>query len=456
MYENYPLWFTILTELGFKVMLSGALNHELFETGMESIPSENVCYPAKLAHGHIEWLLDKGVKTIFYPCVELRAANSSRRRQQLQLPGRRVLPAGAGQERRPAARPRGRFLDPFVNLADPEQARRAARGGLRRLGVTLAEAEAVAAGFAEDAQVQGRHQGRGRPGAGVHGRARHAGIVLAGRPYHVDPEVNHGIPEMITSARDGGAQRGRARPGMVELRLERPLRVRDQWTYHSRLYEAGAQVATEPDLQLVQLNSFGCGLDAVTTDQVQEILEAAGDVYTVLKIDEVSNLGAARIRLRSLQAATAERRPAFGPAPRPRPPRAEPGLHLAEKQTHTLYAPQMAPIHFRLLEPVLRRVGLRRQAPRARVQRGRRGRAEVRQQRRLLPGDHGDRPADQQVHLRRRRPRPRLGGDHPDRRHVPGHQLRGLLRKGLKDAGFAQVPVLAVSAQGLERTPASS
>ena len=455
MYENYPLWFTILTSLGFKVMLSGRSNHDLFAAGMETIPSENVCYPAKLAHGHIEWLLDRGVTTIFYPCVSLEQPSFEASDHHFNCPVVAFYPQVLAKNLDRLREPGVRFLDPFVNLADPDKLAERLVEIFEADGVTLAEAQtAVAAGFAEDAAYKADVLAEGRRALEYMAQHGRRGIVLAGRPYHVDPEIHHGIPEMITQL------------GMVVLtedavadapRLERPLRVRDQWTYHSRLYEAAARVGTEPELHLVQLNSFGCGLDAVTTDQVQEILESAGDVYTVLKIDEVSNLGAATIRLRSLKAATAERRPASAEVVTYAPDvRAGGGYPVFDKQArrhHTLYAPQMAPIHFRLIVPVLRRVGydvqLLEHASREDVEVGLRYvNNDVCYPAIMVIGQLINAFID--------------GGADPDTSSViitqTGGMCRatnyaGMLRKGLADAGFAQVPVLAVSAQGLEESP---
>ena len=387
MYENYPLWFTILTQLGFRVMISGRSNHELFESGMDSIPSENVCYPAKLAHGHVKSLIDKGVKTIWFPCVFFERKLVDRADDHFNCPIVATYPEvirtnveqlrggrggtgdaeGAdGAEGAEGAEGAGvRMLSPFLNLANPGKLAERLVEVFADWDVTLPEArKAVAAGFAEDAAFKADVRAEGRrtlEWMHEHGRK---GIVLAGRPYHIDPEINHGVPDVINTlgmavlsedsilpepaqpeveADDGvehqvaGGALSRAvasiRRGLSRKKEEDPqapadwsdvraedlpspeasvatessavhLRVRDQWAYHSRLYQAAELVTDADDLELVQLNSFGCGVDAVTTDQVQEILESAGGVYTTLKIDEVSNLGAATIRLRSLSAAS--------------------------------------------------------------------------------------------------------------------------------------------------------
>ncbi|MCW5953646.1 MAG: 2-hydroxyacyl-CoA dehydratase, partial [Propionibacteriaceae bacterium] len=357
MYENYPLWFTILTRLGFRVTISGRSSHELFEAGMESIPSENVCYPAKLTHGHLEWLLDKGIRTIFYPCVPFEAKAIEAADNHFNCPVVAYYPQVLEKNLTRLREPGVRFLAPFLNLNDPEKLASRLVEVFADWEVTLAEAtEAVQAGFEEDAKVKADIRAEGRRGLEYLAERGLKGVVLAGRPYHVDPEVNHGVPSLINKLGMGVFTED-AVIDAAQPTLARPIRVRDQWAYHTRLYEAASVVTRSPELHLVQLNSFGCGVDAVTTDQVQEILEAAGDVYTVLKIDEVSNLGAATIRLRSMKAAAAERRGSatvstYGSL-------AERRIFTEEaRDTHTLYAPQMAPIHFRLLMPVLRRIGL--------------------------------------------------------------------------------------------------
>lgn len=451
MYENYPLWFTILTHLGFKVVLSGRSSHELFEAGMETIPSENVCYPAKLAHGHLEWLLDRGVKTIFYPCVsfEQREAEATHNHYNCPIVAfyPQVLEKNVDRLREPGIR----FLDPFVNLNDSAKLAERLVEVFEDFGVTPDEArEAVRLGYAEDARVKADVRAEGRRALDYMREHGLKGIVLAGRPYHVDPEINHGIPEMITQlGMPVLTEDSVSEPGS----LAEPLRVRDQWTYHRRLYDAAGMVRSEPDLQLVQLNSFGCGVDAVTTDQVQEILEAAGDVYTVLKIDEVSNLGAAKIRLRSLKAATSERRVSTEIVTYPDEATQYPVFTKQARKTHTIYAPQMAPIHFRLVVPVFNRMGYNMK---------------------LL--DHAS-TEDVEVGLKFVNndvcyPAVMVvgqlinafltGGADPDHSSVAitqtGGMCRatnyaGMLRKGLADAGYPQVPVLAISAQGLEESP---
>ena len=590
MYENYPLWFTILTQLGFRVIISGRSNHELFESGMDSIPSENVCYPAKLSHGHVQFLINKGIKTIWFPCVFYERRLVAGADDHFNCPIVATYPEVI-RTNVEAVRDGGeggdgegggvRLLSPFLNLADPAKLAERLVEVLADWDVTLPEARrAVAAGFAEDAAFKADVRAEGRrtlEWMREHGRR---GIVLAGRPYHIDPEINHGVPDVINTlgmavlsedsilpepepgeTADDDAALGRAVAGGALSRavsalrrglgrqkedpqapadwsdvraedLPSPetsvaaagvaphLRVRDQWAYHSRLYQAAELVTRDPDLELVQLTSFGCGVDAVTADQVQEILESADRVYTALKIDEVSNLGAATIRLRSLAAAaqarrrrreaaqaagttdgaeaveaagtagavetaevdttsasgaasaktaktagaakaagaetTTERRTApQPPAPSTRAlPAATTPLFTEEmRATHTILMPQMSPVHFRPLEPLMRRLGykveLLESASRADLEVGLR-----------YVNNDACFPAIMVIGQL-------IGafedGSHdPDRCVVAISQTGGMcratnyaamLRKGLRDAGYPQVPVLAISLQGLEDNP---
>ena len=603
MYENYPLWFTILTRLGFRVMISGRSNHELFESGMDSIPSENVCYPAKLAHGHVQSLIDKGVKTIWFPCVFYERELVSGADEHFNCPIVATYPEvirtnveqisddgdGGGGDARPGG---VRMLSPFLNLGDPAKLAERLVEVFADWDVTLPEARrAVAAGFAEDAAFKADVRAEGRRTLEWMREKGRKGIVLAGRPYHIDPEINHGVPDVINTlgmavlsedsilpepeatgvdepdgaehAVAGGAlsravasiRRGPGRrrkdpqapADWSDVRAEglpspeasvaaeggrHHLRVHDQWAYHSRLYRAAEFVTRADDLELVQLNSFGCGVDAVTTDQVQEILESAGGVYTTLKIDEVSNLGAATIRLRSLAAASDARRhqrndersaavdggtdgrsdapalsdvgaggagrtpadlqndaveidtslpdrpaaassrpagaargvggrPAAGAdgpsgssgAPRELPGASTPAFTEEMRATHTILMPQMSPVHFGPLAPLMRRLGYK---------------VELLEQASREDLDVGLRYVNNDACFPAIMVIGQLIGAFEDGSHDPdrcvvaisqtGGMCRatnyaGMLRKGLHDAGYTQVPVLAVSLQGIEENP---
>ena len=340
MYENYPVWFTLLTSLGFKVMISGRSSHELFETGIESIASENICYPAKLVHGHIKWLLNKGMKTIFYPCVSYEDNLVPNTDNHYNCPVVANYPLVVGANMPELRDPDVRYMHPYFNLANHELMVDRIVEEFAWASVSREEAEtAVKAAYAEDKVFKHDVQQEGLKALAYMKEHDCRGIVLAGRPYHIDPEINHGIPEticalgMVVLSEDSICElqpgekldltdflsEGEEDPRKKNANGFRhvddrkvtvnrmPLRVTNQWAYHSRLYAAAHFVASYPGLELVQLNSFGCGLDAITTDQVAEILADKADVYTLLKIDEVSNLGAAKIRLRSLKAAVEER-----------------------------------------------------------------------------------------------------------------------------------------------------
>ena len=463
MYENYPFWFTMLTALGFRVMISGRSNHDLFETGMESIPSENVCYPAKLVHGHIESLLNKGITTIFYPCVDFEQ-KLTESENSFNCPIVATYPEVIRNNMERLLEPGTQFISPFVNFGNREYLPAHLSKTFKQYGYDIPVEEMKAAldkAWEEDAAVKAEIRAKGVET--IEWMREHGvrGIVLAGRPYHLDPEINHGIPEVIV----GLGMAVLTEDSIIDARLERPLRVLDQWSYHSRLYEAAACVGDEPDLEMVQLNSFGCGVDAITADQVQEILEGRGDVHTVLKIDEVSNLGAAKIRLRSLDAAITERASLastideagagdgengadgveLAPAssvglvsgsvdtatlrdPSGDAAREEAAGHIQPRAVFTeemreagyeILAPPDVPDPLPLPHPAVRERGPEGARPRAHEPHLHGSRPEIRQQRLVLPGDRRHRPAPRRVHLRERRPRPHGRGHHADRRHVP-------------------------------------
>ena len=352
MYENYPLWFTVFTKLGFTVRLSPESSHKIYERGIDTIPSESACYPAKIVHGHIQSLVDAGIKTIFYPCVPFEQIEYADAGNHYNCPIVTSYPEVIRNNMDAVHAPGMIFLCPFMNLDSKKSVKEQLFASFAEFGITKAEiSAAVDAGFAELAAYKADIRKMGEETLVWLSEHDARGIVLAGRPYHTDPEINHGIPEMITSlgfavlTEDSVAHLGH---------LERDIRVVDQWAYHTRLYEAAAEVIKNERLELIQLNSFGCGLDAVTTDQVQEILQSHERIYTTLKIDEVSNLGTARIRIRSLKAAIKERTDGHFV-----PHEVEPytisrvPFTLEEKKRHTLIFPQMSPTHFRLFEAVL-------------------------------------------------------------------------------------------------------
>lgn len=419
MYENYPFWHAFFTKLGFRVVLSDQTNGKTYEAGIESMPSESVCYPAKLSHGHIMNLIAKDPDFIWMPCIRWERKEDQAATNHYNCPIVMSYPQalelnvdelGEGTK--------VEFLDPFIpydkkgelkrrlyELVSEQRERDAAegRGRVRGAHITRAEIdEAVNVAWEADVEFHNAMHRKGDEALRWIEENGGHGIVLAGRPYHNDPEINHAIPELVHSfgfailAEDSVAHK---------MCPERPIRVVDQWMYHSRLYRAARFVASRNDLDLIQLFSFGCGLDALTTDQVQEILEGSGKIYTMLKVDQVSNLGAARIRIRSLMAALKEQREALeAHAAAGELTEVEPGQHRLADGTveaaevrladgslerrradngsvpvyreaassvfkkvrytkemqdagYTILAPQMSPIHFELIEELLKNEG---------------------------------------------------------------------------------------------------
>ena len=353
MYEDYGFWFTFFTALGYRVELSPRSSKKLFELGMESIPSESICYPAKLVHGHIMALLTMDIDFIFYPGVVYEKKEFKDATNQYNCPIV-ISYSDAIRNNVDAIRESNiPFLNPFISL----QNKKTIAKKLINVFPDIPKHEiilAVKAGLKEQERLKRDIRKKGEETLRYLNETGKKGIVLAGRPYHIDPEINHGIDTLITSF--GLAVLTEDSVSHLQ-QLEHPLRVVDQWVYHSRLYRAANFVAKQPNLELIQLNSFGCGLDAVTTDQVQEILENNNKIYTCLKIDEVSNLGQARIRVRSLIAAMKEREqmgivPEEVNTPQPRV------VFTKEmRKRHTILCPQMSPIHFDLLEVAMRSEG---------------------------------------------------------------------------------------------------
>ncbi len=356
-YENYPFWATFFKELGFSVLLSPSSDRKLYEMGMESIPSESECYPAKLAHGHVQWLIESGIKQIFHPCVFYEKQETKTAQNHFNCPIVVSYPENLKNNVEGLVEQGVKYIRPFMAFTDEKTVcERLQRLCKEEWNIPAAEVKkATAKAWAEQGQAKADIVAEGKRALEYMERTGGLGIVLCGRPYHIDNEINHGIPEMITSYHLAVLTEDSL---PIDFTPTRPVRVNDQWVYHSRLYTAAEYVLKRDDLELVQLNSFGCGLDAVTTDQVSEILEKGNKLYTVLKIDEVNNLGAARIRLRSLLAAMKMRREAGVQTERQMQPykRTEFTRKMFE-EGYTLIAPQMSPIHFDFLEPVFKKYG---------------------------------------------------------------------------------------------------
>ena len=349
MYEDYPFWFTFFTSLGFRVILSEKSNRKTYEKGMESMPSESVCYPAKLAHGHIISLLNAGIKTIFYPCIPYSRKEYEKADNHYNCPivisYSEVLKNNIEELKDKSVK----FLNPFLPFDAKNLTKRILElDEFKEYNFTKKEL-LEAANKAEEEYQNCRNDihNKGKETLEYIEKNNLKGIVLAGRPYHVDPEINHGIDTLITSlglcvlTEDSIANLDEAK---------RPLRVVDQWMFHARLYAAAEFVGKHDNLELIQLNSFGCGVDAVTTDQVEEILSSYEKMYTLIKIDEVNNLGAVRIRIRSLLASMEKRLSKKHDI-------SKEGNYEVNKipftkemrKDYTILVPQMAPIHFELI-----------------------------------------------------------------------------------------------------------
>ena len=356
MYENYPFWAVFFRQLGFSALLSPPSSRKIYELGIESIPSESECYPAKLAHGHVSWLIREKADFIFYPCIPYERNEFPDSNNHYNCPIVTSYAENIKNNVDEITSGQVRFLNPFLSFGDKQTlCARLCEIFSQEFSIGAAEVQQAAdAAWEELASTRLKMQKKGEETLRELEASGRRGIVLAGRPYHVDPEIHHGIPELINSY------------GIAVLTedsvshlhpVERPLIVMDQWMYHSRLYAAANFVKTRDDLDLIQLNSFGCGLDAVTTDAVSDILAKSGKIYTCLKIDEVNNLGAARIRIRSLLSALRVKEKQK--QARPIVPASYQRVLFTEemRKTYTILCPQMSPIHFDLIEPAFQSCG---------------------------------------------------------------------------------------------------
>ena len=303
MYELLPLWHAFFTRLGFRVEVSGLSSRRVYEKGQFSIPSDTACYPAKIMHGHMEVLLERGVDAIFYPSLTYNL-------DERQSDNHYNCPVVAYY----AELLRGnmddlaqtRFLYPFLNINNRRELARELFACLHPVFPDVTKREVRQAVDHAFAAYEGHMTATRRQGEAAVAWARAHGkriMILAGRPYHVDPEICHGIDKLAASLGFVVV----SEDSVCHLADPLPVHVLNQWTYHARLYRAARYACGHPDVQLVQLVSFGCGVDAITTDEVRRILEEAGKLYTQIKIDEITNLGAVKIRLRSLIGALEEK-----------------------------------------------------------------------------------------------------------------------------------------------------
>ena len=452
MYEDYPFWFTFLTSLGFRVILSEKSNRKTYEKGMESMPSESVCFPAKLSHGHIVSLINQGINTIFYPCVPYSRKEYKQADNHYNCPivisYSEVLKNNVEELKDKNIK----LLNPFL----PFDAKSLAETIMdlpefkeynftkKELLEAAKKAEIEYQNYKKDIQKKGEETLKYMKENNL------GGIVLAGRPYHTDPEINHGIDTLITSL------------GLCVLtedsishltQAKRPLRVVDQWVYHARLYAAADFVGKQNNLELVQLNSFGCGVDAVTTDQVEEILSSYNKMYTLIKIDEINNLGAVRIRIRSLLASMKKRENLAMQNLNGNYECNKVIFTKDMKKDYTILIPQMAPIHFELLEAAVKSSGyhvkLLRECTNNTVETGLKyvnndacypsilttgqmiealqsGKYDVNKTALIMSQTGGGCRATNYI---------------------------GFIRKALKDAGFENIPVISFNVVGMEKMP---
>ena len=303
MYENLPFWFTLLTHLNFQVVLSPESSRKLYLKGQRTIPSDTVCYPAKLLHGHVEALVEAGVDSIFYPCMpynfdEGKSDNNYNCPVVAYYP--ELLAANVPDLKKV------RYLNPYFGLHRPRDfAKRAEAWFAEQFQIPKREtAAAVKAAYAAYDDYKNDLRAKAQEFIAQARKEERPILIVAGRPYHMDPEINHGINDLITSygfvliTEDSVAY----------LEDKAPRHVLNQWTYHARMYNAARYACTQPDMEVIQLVSFGCGIDAITGDEMRSILEDGGKLYTQLKIDDINNLGAVKIRIRSLMAAIQARK----------------------------------------------------------------------------------------------------------------------------------------------------
>ena len=454
MYENYPFWFTLWTELGYEVRLSPVSSRAIYEKGISSITSETLCYPAKLVHGHIESLIEMGCDIIFYPSVFYEEKQFEKADQTINCPVVAGYPDVIRNNMDNLKRANIKYVNPYLSFKNRKLMRLALRKALEKFEIDFSAADLNYAVKMAYEALDKYHEDVYKEGErALEYMDKHnlRGIVLAGRPYHADPEINHGIPEMITKlgfvllSEDSIAQK---------TELDGRIRVLDQWNYHSRLYRAAKYVGEHPKLNMVQMNSFGCGIDAITTDEVNEILEAYDKIYTFLKIDEVNNLGAARIRVRSLTEAILKRNSI--PKTEIETERIYPQVvpFTAEnKKTHTILLPEMAPIHFSILGDALESEGYHVEF----LKKIEKSTIDL-----ALKYVNNDACYPTMFVVGQFLEALQSGKYDTNRVSVlmtqTGGACRasnyvGLIRKALKDSGFGHVPVIALSVQGIEGNP---
>ncbi len=447
MYEDYPFWHTFFTSLGFRVILSDHSSHALFEMGLDSIPSESVCYPAKMVHGHIKNLIHKGATTIFYPCIMYEKKEFTKSDNSYNCPIVTSYSEAIKLNMDELKEKKINFLNPFLPLDKKSlikcmlELNEFKQYHFKRNELSLA----IDASTKEQEKYRQDIITKGQEFLKYIEDHDEKGIVLAGRPYHIDKEINHGIDTLINSL------------GLVVLTEDSicfneednlKLRVVDQWTYHSRVYHAADVVCKNKRLELVSLNSFGCGLDAIITDQTEEILKKNHRLYTTIKIDETSNLGAIKIRLRSLIASMNKRLNEENYSPY----QYEKNYFKKEmKEKNTILCPDLSPFHMPLLVEALNSEGYHLEYLKEMNN-------EMLEQGLKYVNNDACYPSliviGQLLSA--------LQSDKYDLNHTTvlisqtGGGCRatnyiGLIRKALKDAGFGSIPILSFNVSGLEK-----
>ncbi|MGN1330594.1 MAG: acyl-CoA dehydratase activase-related protein [Clostridia bacterium] len=457
MYEDYPFWFTFLTNLGFRVILSEKSTRKTYEKGMESMPSESVCYPAKLSHGHIMSLIEQGIKTIFYPCIPYSRKEYKKANNHYNCPIVISYPEVLKNNVEELKADDVKFINTFLPFETNNLVKVILeREEFKEYNFTKKELTEAAKKAEEEYQkFKDDVDKKGTEILEYMEKNDLRGIVLAGRPYHVDPEVNHGIDTLITSlglcvlSEDSISKKTEAK---------RPIRVVDQWVFHARLYAAAEFTGQHDNLELIQLNSFGCGVDAVTTDQVEEILKSYDNMYTLIKIDEVNNLGAVRIRIRSLLASMNKKIKEKKANESCETCKSEGNYELNRveftkemRKDYTILIPQMAPIHFELIETAVKACGynvelLRNCTPHT-VETG-------------LKYVNNDACYPSILTTGQMIEALESGKYDPNKTALIMSQTGGgcratnyigFIRKALKDAGFPQVPVISFNVVGMEK-----
>lgn len=452
MYEDYPFWFTFLTNLGFRVVLSEKSNRKTYEKGIESMPSESVCFPAKLSHGHIMSLIEQGITKIFYPCIPYSRKEYKDADNHYNCPIVISYSEVLKNNVEALKSKNIEFLNPFLPF-EPKKLTETILElpEFKKYNFTKKElltaakmAELEYQRFKSDIRKKGEETLKYLEDNNL------KGIVVAGRPYHADPEVNHGIDTLITSL----GLSVLTEDSVCHLtQAKRPLRVVDQWTFHARLYAASDLVGKKDYLELVQLNSFGCGVDAVTTDQVEEILSSYGKMYTLIKIDEINNLGAVRIRLRSLLASMNKRieqqkEETIGNYGITKIPYTK-----EMNKEYTILIPQMAPIHFELIEAAAKasgyRVELLKECTNNTVETGLKYvNNDACYPSILTTGQFIEALQSGKYDVNKTAiVMSQTGGGCRATNYI------GFIRKALKDAGFSQVPVISFNVVGMEKNP---